>query len=333
LSQPLIRLERVTVSFEESRGLTKKLKVEALREASLDVWEGKGLVVVGESGAGKTTLGRVIVGVQRPSSGRVLFKGKDLWRERGAFKEFRRLVQLVPQDPYGSLSPNKTILDQLSPPLKKWKGLKGREIREEASRLLSLVRLTPPESFLSKYPHQLSGGQRQRVNIARALSVDPKVLVADEPVTMIDASMRIGILTTLAEISRKLGIAVIMITHDLAIARYFADLMGSVEGVVMYRGKIIEVSPVEELVSTPLHPYTSTLIKAVPDIAALGSEQEVGLEEIDVPQGPQIDRICPYVSVCKFAMSVCKRGDPELKQVSSAHRVACYLYGGKAEAD
>ncbi|KUO87831.1 MAG: ABC transporter ATP-binding protein [Thermoproteus sp. JCHS_4] len=262
--EPLVELREVRVYFEESAGFLRRRVVKALDGVSLTIGDGGVVLVVGESGSGKTTMGRVILGLQKPTSGQALYRGRDIYRLRGKeYAEFRRAVQWVPQDPYSSLDPSLTVREALAAPLRRWG---SDDVEGAARRLLELVGLKPPQLFLDKYPHQLSGGQRQRVAIARALATGPRLLVADEPVTMIDASLRISILDVLAELKRKLGMALLFITHDLAIARYLAYRAGGGRAVVMHRGVIVEEGDIESIVKSPGSDYTRQLIESVPDV-------------------------------------------------------------------
>ncbi|MGC8974377.1 MAG: ABC transporter ATP-binding protein [Thermoproteus sp.] len=262
--EPLVELRDVKVYFEESAGLMKKRVVKALDGVSLAIHDGDVILVVGESGSGKTTMGRVVLGLQKPTSGQALYRGRDIYKLRGRdYAEFRRAVQWVPQDPYSSLDPSLTVREALAAPLRRWG---SDDVEGAAERLLDLVGLKPPSLFLDKYPHQLSGGQRQRVAIARALATGPKLLVADEPVTMIDASLRISILDVLADLKRKLGMALLFITHDLAIARYLAYKAGGGRAVVMHGGVIVEEGDIESVVKSPKSAYTKQLVESVPDV-------------------------------------------------------------------
>jgi peptide/nickel transport system ATP-binding protein len=260
----MIELKDVKVYFEESGGLFKKRVVKALDGVSMAIDEGETVLVVGESGAGKTTLGRVVLGLQKPTAGLALYKGMNIYKLRGkAYREYRRAVQWVPQDPYSSLDPSMTVYEAIAAPLRQWG---SSDVDGRVAELLSLVGLKPPEFFMGKYPHQLSGGQRQRVAIARALATEPKLLVADEPVTMIDTSLRISILDVLADLKKRFGMALLFITHDLGVARYLAHRSGGGRVVVMYRGRIVESGNIEEVIAHPTSEYTKTLIEVVPDI-------------------------------------------------------------------
>ncbi|GGP19573.1 oligopeptide ABC transporter ATP-binding protein [Thermocladium modestius] len=259
----LIKLENVGVYFSERKGLFGSRIIKALDSVNLEIRQGEAVAIVGESGAGKTTLGRVILGLQRPTTGRVLFKGTDVYRIKHRYWEFRRSVQWVPQDPYSSLDPSLTIKDQLMSPIRRW--FNDAKI-EKANQLLNMVGLTPPSEYLNKYPHQLSGGQRQRVSIARALAPDPLLIVADEPATMIDSTLRLMIINVLTRLVRQLNVSVAFITHDMALARLFLLKVGSGRVVVMYRGNIVEDGPIDDVIQHPRSEYTVKLINAAPKI-------------------------------------------------------------------
>ena len=216
MSAPLIELDRVSRTYTTPAGTIK-----AVDDVSLSLGESETICLVGESGCGKTTTGRMLAGLLRPSSGRLLFEGADVWEKKGQdLARFRRSVQLVHQDPYASLNPTRTIAQTLAPPLAKHKKAHGRAARAAMISLLERVGLTPPADFLLKYPHQLSGGQRQRVSIARALTVDPRVIVADEAVSMVDVSIRISLLDLLHNLATEFHVTTVLITHDLAVARW-----------------------------------------------------------------------------------------------------------------
>src|SRR5438105_11376266 len=236
MSAPLIELDRVSRTYTTPAGTIK-----AVDDVSLSLGESETICLVGESGCGKTTTGRMLAGLLRPTAGRLLYEGKDVWLTKGAdLARFRRAVQLVHQDPYASLNPTRTVYQTLSAPLFRHKKAgSARQALTVVNELLGRVDLTPPDNFVAKYPHQLSGGQRQRVAIARALTVDPKVIVADEAVSMVDVSIRISLLNLLLSLSREFGVTIVLITHDLAVARYFAR-RGRIG--VMYLGRVVELA-------------------------------------------------------------------------------------------
>lgn len=328
MSDALLAFDRVTVEFSE-RLLFSTRRVRVLDGISFALGEGETLGVVGESGCGKTTLGKTAAGLIKPSSGKVLYRGKDVWSLKGKeWMEFRKGVQIIHQDPYASLNPAHTVRSILVRAISKHGLAEGGDAEEEAARILKRVGLTPPEDFLDKYPHQLSGGQRQRVAIARAISVKPKVLVADEPVSMIDVSLRIGILELLKELKEEMGMALIYITHDLATIRY----IGLSERVmVMYLGQAVEVAKVDELIEEPRHPYTQLLLEAIlePDPRVTRSKKIKGVKEFDIPSIANPPPGCRFHTRCPHAIEgVCNVKAPKMVEVTSGHFVACHLYRG-----
>ncbi|WP_291766287.1 ABC transporter ATP-binding protein [Caldivirga sp. UBA161] len=261
----LIELKDVSVYFTERVGLLSKRVTKALDHVNLRVSDGDVIAVVGESGAGKTTMGRVILGLQKPTSGVALFRGKDIYSLKGRnFEEFRREVQWVPQDPYSSLDPSLTIGEQLMAPIRRWNPKIDASAR--AQELLRLVGLVPPSFYMNKYPHQLSGGQRQRIAIARSLASNPRLIIADEPVTMIDSSLRISFINTFIDLIRIVNLSLIFITHDIALARIL--LLKSSKGriVILKDGRIVEEGDINEIISNPKDEYTKVLINAAPDL-------------------------------------------------------------------
>lgn len=272
----LIELRDVCVYFTERVGLFGKRVTKALDHVNLGIRDNDVIAVVGESGAGKTTMGRVILGLQRPTSGLALFKGKDIYSLKGReFEEFRRSVQWVPQDPYSSLDPSLTVGEQLMAPIRRWDPKVNAETRAE--ELLRLVGLVPPSFYMNKYPHQLSGGQRQRVAIARSLASNPRLIVADEPVTMIDSSLRIGFINTFIELMHRSSLSLVFITHDLALARVLLLKSGRGRVVILRNGRIVEEGDINEIISNPKDEYTKVLINAAPDLKRWLKNREEGV--------------------------------------------------------
>jgi len=290
---PLLQFDNVSRIFDTPRG-----QLPAVDRVSFDVPPGEVLCLVGESGCGKTTTGKMAAMLLRPTSGRVLVEGKDIWRlpER-EFKGYRKAIQLIHQDPYASLNPVHSVADTLAAPLLRHKVARSRrQAVEKSVELLQIVGLTPPEDFLSKYPHQLSGGQRQRVSVARALTVEPRLIVADESVSMVDVSMRVSLLNMLLGLKDRLGVTFLFITHDLAVARYFAAA-GRIG--VMYLGRMVELGPAPRVIEHPEHPYTKALLIPKPSLAP-------SPRPIRCARGARISRRCaasryPACSTCRPA--------------------------------
>lgn len=322
---PLMQLVNIERSFKVGRAW-----VRAVDGVNLSIREGEVLCLVGESGCGKTTTGKIAAGLLPPSSGQVLFQGQDIWRmNRQDFRRFRKAVQIVHQDPYASLNPTQTVASILSAPIMRHSAIRSRhQARQRAAELLATVDLTPPEDFLDKYPHQLSGGQRQRVSVARALTVHPTFIMADEAVSMLDVSIRVSLLKMLARLRDELGMTYLFITHDLAVAKYFAW-----EGriAVMYLGRVVEIGPTPALINHPLHPYTKALLSALPeaDPKATRSKERVQLRSLDVPSLLNIPPGCSFHPRCPlFQEGLCDVQVPVLKSVDSGVEVACHVVTG-----
>ncbi|MGW0226901.1 ABC transporter ATP-binding protein [Actinopolymorpha singaporensis] len=261
-SGPLLELDRITQVFSTRRG-----EVRAVDDVTLRLGVGEVMCLVGQSGSGKSTTAKIASGLLRPSEGVVRFEGEDILGQRrpdkSRFKRFRRAVQYVHQDPYASLNPIQDVYSTLSAPLRRHGLVKNRsQARERVAELLAQVGLTPPETFMPKFPHQMSGGQRQRVAVARALTLEPRLIIADEATSMLDVSIRIGLLGMLTKLRTELGVGFMFITHDLAMAKYFGA-----EGdiAVMHEGKIVEYGPTLRVIGDPQDAYTQALLEAVPE--------------------------------------------------------------------
>jgi len=320
---PLLSLKNINVDF--TWGTLIKRKVRILENINLDLGMGEVVGIVGESGCGKTTLGKVAAGLIKPSSGSVIYKGKSIYEDKNHYTLFRREVQIIHQDPYSSLNPAHTIYTILSRPMLKHGIANQSDVESKIIEILEMVGLIPGKAFLNKYPHQLSGGQRQRVAIARAISIRPKVLVADEPVSMIDVSMRIGILELLKDLKEKFNMSILYITHDLATLRYIAT-MGRV--IVMYLGKIVEEATIDEIIENPLHPYTQLLLAALPepDPEITRKKELPKLRSLDIPSIARPPPGCRFHTRCPFAMDICSKSAPELIEIKKNHKAACFLY-------
>jgi peptide/nickel transport system ATP-binding protein len=320
---PLLEVRHISKQFDVG-GMFSKKKLHALTDVSFAIARGEIVALVGESGSGKSTVARVVARLIKPDAGEVRFKGVDVITKepRGASLDYRGDVQMIFQDPFGSLNPVQTIGHHLERPLRIHKKARGGdETRAKIEELLATVGLNPPAEFAAKYPHELSGGQRQRVAFARALAVEPEVMLADEPISMLDVSIRIGVMNLMERLKRERGIAYLYITHDIASARYLAD-----RTMVMYAGRVVEGATSEDLIQKPAHPYTQRLLAAVPnpDAGHLKATSETGWEPprlIDPPPG------CPFAPRCPHVMEVCRRVMPGPETIAAAHWVRCHLYG------
>ncbi|MBA3276767.1 MAG: ABC transporter ATP-binding protein [Chloroflexia bacterium] len=320
-AQPIIDVRGLTKHFPVG-GFVSKQVVHALEDVSFSIPRGEVVALVGESGSGKSTTARLLARLMPPTSGEIVYEGNDILKTepRGAPLSYRSDVQMVFQDPFGSLNPVHPIRYHLERPLKIHKKTRGRrELRERMHELLETVGLQPPDEVAAKYPYQLSGGQRQRVAFARALAVEPRVMLADEPVSMLDVSIRIGILNLIDRLREEQGISFLYITHDIASARYIADQTN-----VMYAGRMVEGAESTELIAEPAHPYTKLLLSAVPNPHAGLRTEEAPRGEIpsliDPPPG------CPFEPRCPYAMDVCRREMPGISQLGRGHWVRCHLY-------
>jgi peptide/nickel transport system ATP-binding protein len=319
----LLEVQDLRTWFPVKRGLFGPVKyVKAVDGVSFTLEKKEVLAVIGESGSGKTTLGRTVLRLVKPTSGRIVFEGKDITNTPDSeLKWYRFSTAMVFQDPFSSLNPYHTVQYILEEPLI-IRGVPPKERVELVIKALEEVRLVPPEDFLKKYPHMLSGGQRQRVGIARAFITRPKFVVADEPVSMLDVSIRAEILSLMRSLQFKYDIAMMYITHDIATAKYIADKI-----LVMYAGKMVEHGPFRDVIENPLHPYTQALIEALPDpdpanrfkIRKVPPGEPPSL--LNPPSGCRFHPRCPYAIKGK-----CEKEEPPLKEVRRGHYVACWLY-------
>jgi peptide/nickel transport system ATP-binding protein len=325
--EPLVRVGGLKKLYPLAGGLFKKSDafIHAVDGVDFDIGDGESLALVGESGSGKTTTGKLLVRLVDPTSGDIVMRingyEKDIANLKGGeLKGFRRHVQMIFQDPYESLNPRRTIFDTIAEPLVV-QGIGDISEREQlVAHYLELVGLIPPETFIFRFPHELSGGQRQRVAIARALVVVPTFVVADEPTSMLDVSIRTGIMHLMQDLAEQMGVTYLYITHDLAVARYMSNRLA-----VMYLGKIVELGEMEELLSNPLHPYTKALLSAVPVPDPTFSRDIPNIKgSIAKPINP-IPR-CRFFERCPIAEKVCEENDhPPLDDKGTEHFTACYL--------
>jgi peptide/nickel transport system ATP-binding protein len=323
--QTVIEMDSVDKEFVLGGAFLNQTHLKALSGVSLKLTRGRALALVGESGSGKSTCARMLARAYDPTGGTIRLHGEDIASFRGnRLQQYRSQVQMVFQDPFGSLNPTQSIGYHLERPLRLHRPeIKGREaLQAEMLELLESVGLRPAADYLKRRPHELSGGQRQRVAIARALSVRPEVLLADEPTSMLDVSVRLGILNLLEDLKRERQLAALYITHDIATARYFAE-----EAAVMYAGHIVEQGPSQEITDNPRHPYTQLLIEAVPNphrkIAVVP-----GRRATDIPLWTRSSRGCPFVSRCPRATSICKETMPDPVMIGPGHAARCHHIGG-----
>ena len=318
----LLRLEDLSTTFTVRRGWGRAAVLRAVEGVSLTLGRGETLGLVGESGCGKTTLGRTIARLYRPARGRILFRGRDLApMDEAQLRPLRRHLQVVFQDPYASLDPRMRVADIVAEPLHLVPGLSRRERQERVAAMLSRVGLRPEHGL--RYPHEFSGGQRQRIGIARALVVEPDLVIADEPLSALDVSVQAQILRLLASLQEELGVAYLLITHDLAVVRHVCRRVA-----VMYLGRVVEEAPVEELFRHPLHPYTQALLAAIPvPDPARARERPRRLLAGEPPDPLRPPSGCPFRTRCPLAEPRCAEEVPALRELAPGHRVACHLAG------
>jgi peptide/nickel transport system ATP-binding protein len=321
VSRVELEVQGLTKHFRAGGALLERSRVHAVDDVSFELRPGTITALVGESGSGKSTVARLLARLHEPTGGRVVFGGRDLarTRRRRELLRYRSQVQLIFQDPFGSLNPAKTVRHHLSRPLRIHHVVPRSRVEGRVHELLEMVGLVPPDRYASKYPHELSGGQRQRVAIARALAVEPRVIVADEPISMLDVSIRIGILNLMADLREQQDIAFLYVTHDLASARYVADHV-----LVMYAGQIVEEGPPEQVLGAPLHPYTQLLLASVPDPARprpAEIELRKGLAAAAVDPAPG----CRFLQRCPLAVELCSNVTPELVEARPMQRARCHV--------
>lgn len=325
-TDPLLEVDNLRVHFPVSDGWTKRddRVVRAVDGISLELHRGEVLAVVGESGCGKTTLGRAVVGLVQPTSGSIRFDGNEIDKLTGEDRsKYRRQVQMVFQDPYDSMNPRKTAFQIVTQALKFNNIVPKAEFVDEVLRLFSNVGLAPGEAYLNRARHQLSGGERQRLSIARAISVNPSIIVADEPVSALDISIQGQILNLMRHLQERLQIAYLFISHDLAVVRSLTDRV-----MIVYLGQVVEKGSTEEVFSEPKHPYTLALLAAhpLPDPDASRSRERLVITG-DVPSPIDPPAGCRFHSRCPIAQQRCTEEPPPLQNIDGTHCVACHFAG------
>jgi len=309
----------VQKSFVERLLSGKVDYVKAVDGIDFEIRKGEIFTLAGETGCGKTTTGRLIVRLIEPTAGKIVFEGRDITHLRGEeLRKLRRRLQIVFQDPYASLNPRMRVGDAVKHPLEIHGIAEGGEAKKLVLEMLERVGLTPPEQFYNAYPHQLSGGERQRVALARAMILKPDFVVADEPVSMIDVSLRARILELMLELKRELDVTYLFITHDLAVAKYISNRIA-----VMYLGKIVEIAETREFFTNPQHPYTMALISAIPVPDPKAKRERVILKgETPNPINPPSG--CRFHTRCPYKMDICSVEEPQLLDIGNGHYVACH---------
>ncbi|MFK8015745.1 MAG: ABC transporter ATP-binding protein [Gammaproteobacteria bacterium] len=324
MTEPLLKVSRLAKHFPVRGGLFDRDKrvVKAVDDVSFEILPGQTLGLVGESGCGKSTLGRALLRLHEPTAGQVWLDGKEVTAlDKPALHAMRASMQIIFQDPYASLSPRRTVGETLYEPLTLHPMGTDDEHRERIRELLDIVGLR--ESVLDRYPHEFSGGQRQRIGIARALVLNPKLIVADEPVSALDVSVQSQVLNLIATLQERFGIAFLFISHDLAVVQHVSHHVG-----VMYLGKLVELAPADTLYAEPKHPYTEALLSAVPapDPSAQGSRIML---DGDVPSPMNVPAGCPFHTRCPKALAHCKTDVPDVSNVGTSaqpHWVRCHLH-------
>ena len=326
MSQPLLEIRALKKHFVRRvsplgallgrRGVV----VPAVDGVDLDLDENESVGVAGESGCGKTTLGMTVVRLHDPTAGEIRFRGEEISRLRGrGLKRFRREAQIIFQDPYASLNPRLAVGRAVEEPLR-IHGVAPAERPERVATALQRAQLPPTPDFLRRFPHELSGGQRQRVAIARAIVLGPRFIVADEPVSMLDVSIRAGVIELLTGLASSLGLTLVYISHDLSTIRYICQRTA-----VMYLGRIVEIGPTEEVIQRPLHPYSAALVSAIPEIDVTARRERVRLRG-DLPDPAAQRSGCRFRDRCPRAMARCADAEPALEEAAPGHSVACFLY-------
>ena len=320
--EPIMKIRHLTKEFKiKSKKLGEKPQIlHALSDVSLDVYEGETLGIIGESGCGKSTLGRTIIQLHKATSGSVEYQGKDLFSLTGPDRQaMKRDIQMVFQDPYSSLDPRNTCEAIIAEPLKIHQIVTDKKERQD--RVLQLMREVGLDiQHMNRYPHEFSGGQRQRINVARALSLKPRIIICDEPVSALDVSIQAQVLNIFNRLQREHNLTYIFISHDLGVIKHVSDRIA-----IMYLGRVVELCASSQIYENPLHPYTRALLSAIPPESPFEKKERIVLKgEIPSPIGDQVG--CPLAGRCPNCTERCTKEIPALKDTGDGHQVACFLY-------
>ena len=332
MTKHLIHVHDLNVWFAARKGFTlfrrhhPQIFIKAVDGLSFDIFDGETLAIVGESGSGKTTVARALMGLLRETRGEIRFEDRNMLTENRTGRiDLRTKMQIIFQNPFDAMNPRETIFKIISEPLSiHRKNLAAHERHEIVSQALRDVGLTPPEDFENRFPHELSGGQRQRVLIAGALVLEPVFIIADEPVSMLDASLKVEILNLLADLSKKRNLTYLIVTHDLALTRYIADKIA-----IMYLGKILEMGPALSVLDQPLHPYSQALINVVPTLESAWNKKTILTGEI--PHPSSIPKGCRFHPRCPQSTGLCRVQEPETKEVEPNRFVHCHYVPSTVE--
>jgi oligopeptide/dipeptide ABC transporter ATP-binding protein len=312
--QPLLQIKNLKKYYKvEGRQL------KAVNDVSLDIYPGETIGLVGESGCGKSTAGKTIIRMHEPTSGEVIFNGEDVFKLKGrSLNKLKKDMQIIFQDPYSSLNPRMTVEEIIGEPLDLHKIARGQERRNRIIELLELVGLKA--DHINRFPHEFSGGQRQRIGIARALALNPKFIVCDEPISALDVSIQAQVVNLLKDLQERMNLTYLFIAHDLSMVKYISDRI-----LVMYLGNMVELAESESLYKEPLHPYTNALLSAVPIPDPFISRERIVLEgEVPSPLDPPSG--CVFRTRCQYATDICASTVPEWREVKKGHYTACHLY-------
>ncbi len=324
----LLEVNNLKKYFAAKKSITGKVKVhvQAVDDVSFYINKGETLGLVGESGCGKTTTGRTVIRLYKPTSGEIIYNGVDIANLNGSdLQEYRKKIQMIFQDPYASLDPRLTVGDIIGEPID-IHDIFNNEKQKRQERIYNLLnQVGLSKDHASRYPHEFSGGQRQRIGIARSLAVEPELIVCDEPISALDVSIQAQVVNLLEKFQEELGLTYLFIAHDLSMVQHISDRVG-----VMYLGKMVETTKSAQLYKNPLHPYTKALLSAIPipDPNSIENKSRIKLEG-DIPSPINPPSGCRFRTRCKYVMDVCKELEPKLVDLGDNHEVACHLYDKK----